>query len=54
MKEFINFIKEFWFVILIFFFLINWTIFYIYTDIRAKWNLAHIKNCPCVEQVKGE
>lgn len=51
MKGFINFIKEFWFVILMMFFLINWTIFYIYTDIRAKWNLAHIKNCPCLQEV---
>lgn len=54
MKEFISFIKEFWFVILMTFFLFNWTIFYIYTDIRAKWNLANVKTCPCIEQVKGE
>ena len=51
MKEFI---KEFWFVILTMLFLVSWTIFYIYTDIRAKWNLSHIKNCHCIEQVKGE
>ena len=51
MKEFI---EEFWFVVLIMLLIVNWTIFYIYIDIRAKWNLAHIKTCPCIEQVIGE
>ena len=32
----------------------SWLIFMMYLDVKVKWNLAHIKNCPCIEQVKGE
>ena len=32
----------------------SWLVFMMYLDVKVKWNLAHIKNCPCIEQVKGE
>lgn len=32
----------------------SWLIFMMYLDVKVKWNLAHIKDCPCIEQVKGE
>lgn len=25
---------------------------YAYTDFRARWNIAHLKNCPCVTEVQ--
>lgn len=29
-----------------------WGIFNIYLDIKVKWNLAHIKDCPCLSEVQ--
>ena len=29
-----------------------WGIFYAYIDIKAKWNIAHLKNCPCLSEVQ--
>lgn len=25
---------------------------YAYTDFRARWNIAHLKNCPCITEVQ--
>ena len=36
------------FVILV----ISWVLFNIYLDVKVKWNLAHIKNCPCLQEVE--
>ena len=33
--------------------ILAWPVVNMYLDIKMKWNLAHIKNCPCVEQVNG-
>lgn len=34
--------------------LFAWPVVNIYLDVKMKWNLANIKTCPCIEQVKGE
>lgn len=34
--------------------ILAWPLANAYLEIRMKWNLSHIKNCPCIEQVKGE
>ena len=26
--------------------------FNVYLDMKMKWNLAHIKNCPCLTEVE--
>ena len=26
--------------------------FNVYLDMKVKWNLAHIKNCPCLTEVE--
>lgn len=41
--------------ILIFLFVvlpISYAIFQEYLDVKMKWNLAHIKNCPCLVEVQ--
>lgn len=52
MKDLLDFIKEmWWFVLIILLAFVCW-IFYAYTDIKAKWNIAHLKNCPCLMEVQ--
>ena len=31
---------------------IGWVVFQAYLDIKMKWNLAHINNCPCLTEVQ--
>lgn len=41
--------------ILIFLFIIlpiSYGIFAEYVEIKAKWNIAHMQNCPCVAEVQ--
>lgn len=41
--------------ILIFLFIIlpiSYSLFREYVELKAKWNLAHIKNCPCITEVQ--
>lgn len=52
MKEWIDLFKEMWWIILFLVLAFAWGIFYTYTDIKAKWNIAHLKNCPCLMEVK--
>lgn len=52
MKEWISILKETWLIILIIILAFAWGIFYAYTDIKAKWNIAHLKNCPCLMEVQ--
>ena len=30
---------------------VSWCLLNIYLDVKMKWNLAHIKNCPCLQEV---
>ena len=52
MKEMFIFIKDMWFAILLVLLALAWGIFYAYIDIKAKWNIAHLKNCPCLTEVQ--
>lgn len=52
MKEMFIFIKDMWWAILLVLLAFAWGIFYAYTDIKAKWNIAHLKNCPCLVEVQ--
>lgn len=29
-----------------------WAACYAYLDVKMKWNLAHIKSCPCLVEVQ--
>lgn len=40
------------FVILCCVLFFGWVCFQAYLDIKVKWNLAHIKNCPCLTEVQ--
>lgn len=42
------------FMVLLIVLSIAWGIFYAYCDIRMKWNLAHIKNCPCLMEMAND
>lgn len=30
----------------------GWVVFQAYLDIKMKWNLAHLQNCPCLQEVQ--
>lgn len=54
MKEWIAFLKEMWWIILIIVLAFAWGIFYTYIDIKAKWSIAHLENCPCITEMKND
>lgn len=52
MEELIDLFKEMWWLILFLVLAFAWGIFYAYTDIKAKWNIANLKNCPCLMEMQ--
>ena len=52
MKEWISILKETWLIILLAVLSLTCGIFYLYIDIKAKWNIVRMKSCPCLTEVQ--